>query len=323
MSRGNVKPGFRPSDDFGKVPAGKPEPCLKTIWITGATGFLGTALIHKFAAFGRVVGTGFVHDPGGVDLRDADAVGRHLDQIQPHLVIHAAAYRDPDYCEQHPEETRRLNVDPVRVLAARLSPASQLVLISTDYVFDGEAPPYDEDRPRQPLNVYGRSKVEAEDLALARAHSLVVRIPLLIGVEPAYRGPAGFVLQLVRLVLDPNPADVDDLLVRYPTWTADVAEAIAHLWLRDAEGVFHVSAPIGRTRYAWARETARVLGRSAAHLRPSQIPARHPARRPRDAGLATEKLQATGFHGFTDFEPVVRRVLAAHPSAAPGRGQSQ
>lgn len=282
---------------------------MKTILITGAGGFLGGVLVRKLTSAGRVVGTGRQHADRRVDLRDPEAAHRLLAETTPDVVVHAAAYRDPDFCEEHPEETRRLNVEPVRLLASELPPAALLVLISTDYVFDGASPPYRENSLRHPLGVYGRSKMEAEDLALSRPGSLVVRVPLLIGVEPAHRGPAGFILQMARQILDGQPADVDDVLIRFPTWTEDVAEAVAFLLEKRAAGVFHMSGARGATRYAWTVETARLLGRVADHLKPLTIPFPRPARRPLNAELATHKLRSLGFARFTDFASVAEPIL--------------
>ncbi|MBU1693311.1 MAG: SDR family oxidoreductase [Verrucomicrobia bacterium] len=284
---------------------------MKTILITGAGGFLGGVLAQKLTSAGHVVGTGRQHADRRVDLRDPEALRRLLAETTPDVVIHTAAYRDPDFCEEHPEETRRLNVEPVRLLASGLPPSAFFVLISTDYVFDGAAPPYRENSPRHPLGLYGRSKMEAEDLALARPGALVVRIPLLIGVEPAHRGPSGFILQMARQILDGQPADVDDVLVRFPTWTEDVAEAVAFLLEKRAVGVFHMSGARGATRYAWTVETARLLGRATDHLKPLKIPFPRPARRPLNAELATGKLRQLGFDRFTDFAEVARRILSA------------
>lgn len=282
---------------------------MNTFLVTGASGFLGEAVARRLEADGRVVRSGCQHAGTPLDLRQPDAVRALLDAARPDVVVHAAAYRDPDFCESHPDEARRLNTKPVRVMAAALPPAARLVLVSTDYVFDGESPPYREEDERRPLSVYGQSKAEAEDLALARPGSLVVRIPILIGLEPAHRGQAGFLFQMARQILDPTPADVDDVLIRVPTWADDVAEAIAFLVARQAAGIFHVSAARGATRYQWTQELARVLGRPADHLSPCRTPARRPARRPLDSQLSAEKLRLAGFDRFTDFAEVARRVL--------------
>lgn len=286
---------------------------MLTYLITGATGFLGTALTRQLASRGRVIGTGFRHAPRQLDLRNPSAVAQLLEDVHPDVLIHTAAYRDPDFCEEHPEEAWLLNVETVRNLTSLLPPQARFVFISSDYVFDGQSPPYHETSERRPLNTYGRTKVEGENLTLARPNSLIVRIPLLVGIEPSYRGAAGFVAQLVRWVARGEAVELDDTLMRYPTLCDDVAAAIAFLCDRAVTGIVHVSSPEGATRYGWAVRTARCLGLPAPHLRAAREPVSYLAQRPRDPQLATTKLRELGFHRFTPFESVVRRVVTVWP----------
>jgi len=125
-------------------------------------------------------------------------------------------------------------------------------------------------------------------------------------------------LDAARQILEGRPAEVDDLLVRSPTWIEDVAEAVRFLLGHDASGVFHVSGPRSATRYAWTLETAALMGRNAGHLRPSHRPP-IAARRPVNARLDTGKIREWGFARLTDFADVARQVLAQAglPGGAP------
>ena len=288
---------------------------MKTCLITGASGFLGETIRAEMTPHCVVTGIGHEHAPAGMvtmDLREERGWADFLRRTKPDVVIHAAAYRDPDYCEVHPEETRRLNVTPVRVLCDTLPPSAQLVFISTDYVFDGENPPYHEDDPRCPINVYGNSKVEAENLALKRPGSLVVRIPVLVGSTPA-KPLYGFIGEMVQALRSKQPQEVDDVLVRCPTWTRDVARALLFLLEREVTGVVHVSGPTAGTRYALTMETARRLGETAGHITSSKTVIPRKARRPRNSALATDKLRALGFTGLTPFPDIIQAVLASAP----------
>jgi dTDP-4-dehydrorhamnose reductase len=190
-----------------------------------------------------------------------------------------------------------------------LPAAAKLVFTSSDYVFDGDHPPYREDSPRRPPSVYGRSKAEAEDLVLARPGSLIVRFPLLVGAGPTFEA-SGYIAQLAEIVRQQKPAAIDDIGIRYPTWIRDVAAAIDLLLKRDATGVYHLSGPRGGARLQWAREVAELLGKPAGHLHPSAAPVQHKAPRPRNSELATGKIRALGFGPFTDFREVCRDVFA-------------
>ena len=292
------------------------------VLITGATGFLGQELCARLSREHEVTGLGHRHGGAGivrVDLRDPEAFRGALAQARPDVVVHGAAYREPDFCEDHPEENERLNVGAVRTLCRSLPRETRLVFISTDYVFDGARPPYREDSPRSPVNEYGRSKVRAEDAVGSRARGLILRIPLLIGAAPTFE-ESGFLAQVVRQHLDrPEPHLCDDVLVRHPTWIRDVAEAVAFLIAREAEGTVHYGGAEALTRYGMVVGAARALGRSSAHIRPSTAVAARRAARPLDSHLSTDRIRAMGFTRFTPFADAVRHFAAAFPGETRSR----
>ena len=116
-------------------------------------------------------------DRGVCDLTDAAGTTRVVREIEPSCIIHTAAVTHVDWCESHPEETWRANVEASRTLAqiARRIGAG-MVYISTDSVFDGARGYYGEADEPGPLNVYARSKLAGERAVLAEApDALVVR----------------------------------------------------------------------------------------------------------------------------------------------------
>lgn len=278
--------------------------------VIGGSGFLGREVLRACAAAGPAAGISRRGGPGleAVDIRDptalADAVARH----RPDTVFLLAAYREPDVCETDPVEARRLNVEPARVLREVLPPETRLLFTSTDYVFDGDRPPYREDSPTSPVSLYGVTKVEAERVLAGRPRTAIVRIPLLIG-GGATLEDCGFIAHMVKAARDRKPQVLDDVLVRFPTWTRDVAGALLFLARRGAEGTFHVSGARGGTRYAWTIETARVLGLPHDHFTPSHEIVQRKARRPLNSQLADDKIRALGYVQRTDFAEVVRTVL--------------
>ena len=279
--------------------------------VTGASGFLGRAVAQRLAGTHAVTRQSFRTETPScirVDLRDPEQLRTLLGSVAPDIVVHAAAYRDPDFCEQHPEETRRLNVTPIQTMARELPPTTKLIFISSDYVFDGEAPPYAECSPRRAISAYGQSKIEGEDMALTHPSAVVLRIPLLIGAGPSLE-TSGFIGQLVHTVRDKTPCRQDHVLRRYPTWIRDVAEAVAFLAEGHASGPYHLSGPAPLTRYETARRTAAILNETDAHISPSDAIIPRVAPRPRDSALSTERLRALGFNRSTDFDTVLRRTL--------------
>ncbi|HNR93647.1 MAG TPA: SDR family oxidoreductase [Kiritimatiellia bacterium] len=282
----------------------------RTCMVTGASGYLGGLVLSRMASRGPAVGTAWRPSAPGLvscDLTDPLAVKDLLVQHEPDTVVHCAAWRDPDRCEEFPDEAALINSASARFICAALPPEAVFVLISSDYVFDGTSPPYTEDDSVCPVNVYGRTKVTAEQAALARGNSLVIRPPVLIGQE--LTGQGGFIAQMVSALRSERPADVDNVLVRFPVFGPDVAEAVEFLLAKRAAGVFHVSGEQGGTRWQWTLRTAALLGLQTDHLRPSRVIVPRRAARPPDSHLSTGKIKGLGFSGFTGFDEVVRRAV--------------
>jgi len=129
------------------------------VTIFGATGLLGKALVRQWTD-DNVSGLG----SKDADIRNPNLISNVLEETQPNWIVLAAAYTDVDGCEGNPEHAFDVNCrGALNVAKAAKQFASRLLFLSTDYVFDGaKNRPYETDDPRAPLNVYGRSKAEAE-----------------------------------------------------------------------------------------------------------------------------------------------------------------
>lgn len=278
--------------------------------LLGSSGFLGREVQRAFERDNAVVPASRRGGAGSraVDIRDANALRAIVDEVKPDVVLLLAAYREPDICEDDPIEARRLNVEPARVLAAHLPASTRLFFVSTDYVFDGEHPPYTEMSPCSPVSVYGQTKCEAEAALAQRSRTTILRVPLLIGGGPAL-ADCGFIGQMVEAIRAKKPQQLDDVLVRFPTWTRDVAGAVRFLVERGLDGVFHYSGARGGTRYTWTVETAQILGLPHDHFSPSREVIQRKARRPFNSQLNDDKIRAAGYAQHTDFAEVVRTVL--------------
>lgn len=282
--------------------------------VVGGSGFLGIETVPQMQTSFQVVATSRRPRAGyqSLDIRDHVAVQRFVDEAKPDAVVLLAAGRDPDVCEADPEETRRLNVAPAGFFAAALPPGVPLLFVSTDYVFDGQHPPYTESSPRHPVSMYGRSKMEAEDLVLARPGGVVLRVPLLIGWthDPEQ---SGFFSHLLGDLRRRELLPLDHVLARYPTWTRDVGRAITTLLATRQSGVFHFSTAERLTRYQSALAMGEILGWPTDHLQPSHQIIPRKAQRPLDARLATDRWTSIGGPPATPFREVARQFLATFP----------
>ncbi|MDD5707994.1 MAG: SDR family oxidoreductase [Kiritimatiellae bacterium] len=294
------------------------------IMVTGASGLLGRPLVRELKAQPgwQVFGTAFSRAGGDLlrlDLRDARAVEDALDRLRPAILVHCAAERRPDVSARDAEGTRQLNVAVTAQLAvAAAARGIWMLLLSTDYVFDGLAPPYAEDAATHPLNDYGISKRDAE-LALwaATSDAGVLRVPILYGEINDYAESA-VTAGIVPALLDPASRSVrcDAWATRFPTSTDDVAvtirQMLAHrLHAADLRGTFHWSGNEPMTKYDMAVTMARILGRDPAILVADPRPPGG-AVRPKNSQLACTRLERMGLGRRTPFAQAMARILAKH-----------
>ncbi len=236
-----------------------PRPLL----VLGASGMLGRSLVAE--ASRRGLGP-LRPAREELDLEKPEQARAAIERIRPGAVVNAAAWTDVAGAERPESRERvyRLNRDGPRALAEVCRDiGASLVHLSTDYVFDGAkgAPYVEEDRPN-PLQVYGRSKLEGEEAILAAwPEALVVRSSTLYGPGPRRR--PHYVDAILELAARGGVIEVVETPVASPTYTADLAAAILDL-LASAppRGVVHVVNAGACSRLEFARATVEEAGLS-------------------------------------------------------------
>jgi dTDP-4-dehydrorhamnose reductase len=255
--------------------------------VTGAGGLLGRAVSEAFG------GSAMALTHADVDVTSPESVERVLAGSEVELCVHCAADPDIASCERDPGRARTLNTDGARIVAeACARHGVRLVHVSTDYVFDGGlSRPYLETDPVSPLQVYGRTKADAERAVHAATGALVVRLPLLYGGGPGARKT--FPDTVADAIRSGRAVDADARETRQPALVADVADRIRALVLRpDATGIVHVAPDDTVTKADWARRIAALLGADPALVRPtSDVPA---VPRPVRSTLDNSRLKALG-----------------------------
>lgn len=133
----------------------------KKILITGSSGFLGSRLAYYFKnKYDLLLPT---HSE--LNVSHEEAVKTYIEEHHPEVVIHCAALSNTWYCEQHPEESHRVNVQgTVRIAKACKLTGSKLIFMSSDQVYNGTpiSGSLKEEVVLQPVNIYGQHKLEAE-----------------------------------------------------------------------------------------------------------------------------------------------------------------
>jgi dTDP-4-dehydrorhamnose reductase len=224
------------------------------VWITGASGFVGSNIAYVLEQRHGVE----VIAPGHaeVDLTDAALVRRSVLAARPDAIVHAAILNDFLGLPRRRREAWDAYVGATRHVAdAANAVGAPVVLISTDWVFDGTSPPAPapEDEPPNPINMYGFLKAASELVVTERAeHGIIARIAGVQGVHRARRATpreqdAGFgylVASLVEALRAGRPFTVWDgpglNAVATPTLATDAAELIWRALQRgDVRGVLH------------------------------------------------------------------------------------
>ena len=202
------------------------------ILLTGAGGQVGYEL-NRLAAERGCALIGLTRQQ--LDIGDAEAVDQIVTQLQPSLVINAAAYTAVDKAEQEVEAAMRANRQgPANLAATCHAHHIPLIHLSTDYVFDGnKSGAYHEEDPVAPTGVYGQSKWEGEEAVRASlAQHLIIRVSWVFG-------PHGnnFVKTMLRLAAERDELRVVADQHGCPTSATHIARALLTLADKIKEGV--------------------------------------------------------------------------------------
>src|SRR5688500_7398997 len=226
---------------------------MKRILVTGANGLLGQKLVYRMKWMNNLVciatakGPNRLIDMEGYEYFDADITdhARMRDVIQqskPDFIIHAAAMTNVDACESDRENCKKINVDAVQNIANICDEMNiHLVHVSTDFIFDGTAGPYDETAQPNPVSYYGWSKTEAESIIQQMKSSwTIVRTVLVYGIVD-HMSRSNIVLWVKNSLEKNQPINVVNDQWRTPTLAEDLAEGCLLVVLKNAKGIYNIS----------------------------------------------------------------------------------
>jgi dTDP-4-dehydrorhamnose reductase len=229
----------------------------RTLLITGATGTLGSAFAR--VAESRAISYRLLTRVE-MDIADAASVERVLEESDAWALVNAAGYVRVDDAEREPEACLRENTaGPATLAAACARRDVRLLTFSSDLVFDGRdrREPYVESDAVAPLNVYGRSKAEAERLVLeAWPSSLVVRTSAFFGPWDEYN----FVNAALRALSRGEEFVAADDSAVSPTYVPELVHTCLDLLIDEERGVWHLANSGAVTWAEFARLAARLAG---------------------------------------------------------------
>ena len=261
---------------------------MTRIGVIGADGQVGSQVVSAAQAQGRDVVRITRRATESVlraDLCDPDSIEGALRFARPSHVILAAAATNVAYCEENPVDSWAVNVDGTAAVARVASSINAvLVFLSTDYVFDGMAGPYDEEAAPNPINEYGRQKLAAEHLVLARPENLVVRTCQVFGPDSRRKN---FVLRVADQLDAGRPVEAERDLYGTPTYSLDLAASLLFLVASGATGTWHVAGDQWLSRFELAQLIARAAGRDEGSIHAVEAGGSVP--RPRLSGLVSNQ----------------------------------
>lgn len=280
---------------------------MATWLIAGGNGQLGRDLTEVLADQ-EVVAL----DLPDLDITDPTSIADVLDGTTPDVVVNAAAYTAVDAAETDEGTANRVNgVAPGLLAQACAARADvQLVQVSTDYVFAGDATqPYPEAATPDPRSAYGRSKLLGEEAVVQALpdRSYIVRTAWLYG-----RHGANFVKTMLRLAGEPDTLEVVDDQVGQPTWSWDLAAQIRLLVEAEAPaGIYH-GTNSGRTSwFGLTREIFRLSGLDPERVQPTttdKFP--RPAPRPAFSVLGHDAWAQVGLAPMRSWDEALEEALA-------------
>ena len=283
--------------------------------ITGASGLYGSKLaqmalgknfevyssdIQSLSVYGNFV---------KLDISGKEQVEEAFKTIKPNVVVQAATLTDVDKCELNQPLAWKVNVEGTKnIVEAAKSAGSFLIYISTDYVFSGKTGRYKETDKPDPINYYGVTKLEAEEIVQTQAEYFIARPSVIYGSTPA-AGKVNFALWLIETLRKGEHVKIVTDQWNTPTLNTNLAEMTLEVIERRLTGIYHLCGATRVSRLEFAELIADAFGLNKG-LIDSVLSSQFtwPAKRPMDSSLDTSKAQKILQSKPLEMEEALRRL---------------
>jgi dTDP-4-dehydrorhamnose reductase len=293
------------------------------ILLIGKEGQVGGELSSLLKPLGELI----VFGEKDLDLTQADRIRKKLHDVQPHIIVNAAAYTAVDKSEEEPDLAMAVNGTAPAILAEEAKKlGAALVHYSTDYVFDGgKQEPYTEEDSPNPQSVYGRTKLAGDEAIQSMGLShLIFRTSWVYGLKGK-----NFLLTIKRLAKERDELKIVDDQIGAPTWCRTIAQTTANVLTQvllqsspgdlsrfeQASGLYNLVCGGQTSWFGFAQAILEASSSShSAKLTPiptSEYPT--PAKRPQYSVLSTEKLRASFGIVPPNWDVTLKYCLSGHP----------
>ena len=266
------------------------------VFIAGASGLVGSNCLKHFKEQGwEVVGSYFSYAVEGTvfynTLQPEDPKNFNIMDYNPDVIVHCGAMTHVDNCESQQETSYSQTVQStINLVAVARQCSAKFVYISTDYVFDGKNGPYQENDEVNPVSVYGKHKLEAEQHAITEIpNTLVLRVTNIYGHEE--RGK-NFVARIVQQCKEGKKLTLKLPYDQYacPTNAWDIARCMFLLLRDEKSGIYHIGGTDYTNRVQLALRVMQYFSDAEYDLIPmSTEELQQPAARPLIGGFVTTK----------------------------------
>ena len=274
---------------------------MKKIWITGAEGHIGTALLDLLEGVEYQL---LPTDIEEVDITKIDEVTQFVHVNRPDVVINCAGLTDVQECENNVDEAYRVNAIGVRNVALAANEVNAKVIqISTDDVFDKESRiPYNEFDNVHPRTIYGKSKEAGEKILTQLVNRFVIiRSSWIYGIG------RDFVDEVLRNVGQGKTMEVPNNQYAAPTSAKELAKVIRYFIDNEEYGLYHVVCPGSCSRYEFARTILEYSGKAGElDLYPVVI---EDSARPTYSVLDNMMLRLTGIEEPKEWKTALKEYL--------------
>lgn len=292
---------YRCSDLSGKPRKSNGRNKMKKIWITGAEGHIGTALLDLLEGVEYQL---LPTDIEEVDITKIDEVTQFVHVNRPDVVINCAGLTDVQECENNVDEAYRVNAIGVRNVALAANEVNAKVIqISTDDVFDKESRvPYNEFDNVHPRTIYGKSKEAGEKILTQLLNRFVIiRSSWIYGIG------RDFVDEVLRNVGQGKTMEVPNNQYAAPTSAKELAKVIRYFIDNEEYGLYHVVCPGSCSRYEFARTILEYSGKAGElDLYPVVL---EDSARPTYSVLDNMMLRLTGIEEPKDWKAALKEYL--------------
>lgn len=275
---------------------------MKKVLITGSNGLLGQKLVALLLEEGKFeiiatargenrlpIADGYTYQ--SMDITSKENVDEVMDTFKPDVLIHTAAMTNVDQCEAEKEACWALNVTATEYLVNACERNSTFLChLSTDFIFDGTAGPYDEAAAANPISFYGWSKLAAEHLVTnSNIKWSIARTVLVYGIAHDM-SRSNIILWVKKSLEDGKTINVVNDQWRTPTLAEDLAKGCALIAEKEAEGIFNISGKDLLNPYQMAHMTADFFNLDKNFIKEATAATfSQPAKRPPRTGFNIDK----------------------------------